>query len=146
MQKTWCFEDLSISKIVAIYIYTMKVQLWDAKKKRCHPAQFGLILLCDVSIFRKKHFSIIFILSKNLQTYLQLKKSVGKYLRLVWLALGLWRLMPLSTIFQLYCGSQFYWWGKQQIQTCPKSLIKLSHNVVSSTPRHERGLNSQLYL
>ena len=22
--------------------------------------------------------------------------------------------MPLLTIFQLYCGSQFYWWGKPE--------------------------------
>jgi hypothetical protein len=39
----------------------------------------------------------------------------------------------------LYRGGQFYWWRKLEY---PEKTT-LSHNVVSSTPRHEWDSNSQ---
>jgi hypothetical protein len=55
--------------------------------------------------------------------------------------LGLWRLTPLSTIFQVILW-QFYWWRKQEYPektTCRKSFANfITYIVVLSTPQDEK--------
>ena len=62
-------------------------------------------------IMRKKYEYIFFLKIRfKLSFYWVIDEFEGQIIKLD----GLWCLMPLSTILQLYRGVQFYWWRKQE--------------------------------
>ena len=47
--------------------------------------------------------------------------------------IGLWYLMPLSSIFQLYRGCQFYWWRKLEYPDKTTDLSQITDDLMVSS-------------
>jgi hypothetical protein len=60
---------------------------------------------------------------------LTLEVDMRTFTHISGLGLGIWCLTPLSTIFQLYHGGQFYWWRKPEDPEKTTDLLQVTDKL-----------------
>ena len=68
---------------------------------------------------------------ENIMKWSKEQKSKVRSLESKGLVCGLWCLMPLSTIFKLYPGGQFYWWRKLEYPEKTTDLSQVTDKFIT---------------
>jgi hypothetical protein len=100
----------------------------------------------SLPIMQKLYLSHISVVTKLLiSIYMSIVKMLSSEIFCYKDMVGLWCLIPHSTIFQLYHGEEFYWWKTQEYleKTTDLSQVTDKLNVVPSTSYHDQDSNSQ---